>query len=62
MVTAPVIALLSFAIIALSGRVPTSEAISCVLPPTRMRTSPARSASVASRLRKGTWMNDLTHL
>ena len=46
-------------VITLPGRLSTSEAYSCVFPPTRMRTLPARFATVASRFKNGTWMNDL---
>ena len=57
--TGLVVDCLSFAIMALFGKLSTRVAVSCVLPPTRIRTLPARSTTVASRLRKGTWMNDL---
>ena len=52
--TDPVTTLPSFAIIALLGKLFTSDAISCVFPPTRMRTSLPLSVRVASRLRNGT--------
>ena len=53
------IALAAFSIMVLFGKLPTSVAVSCELPPTRMRTPPARSATVASRLRNGTWTKEL---
>lgn len=51
--------LLSFIMAFPPGRLATRLAASCVFPPTRIVTPPARCLIFAMRFRKGTWMNEL---